>query len=335
MKIKNNRTFILPQIFGAGFTLVELITVIVIITLLLGVLMPALSEVKKLAGQTKQKAQIASIEMGLNLYKNDFGEYPPSHGSNETADTYQYSYNGAQTLAEAMFGQDLLGFNPDSNYTNEGADNTIPLTAAARHYAFNTMTPTERDASLSKRKGSYLDRTNIGVFTPKDIFGRDTYLSPGNVVKDRQVICDVFTTVSRNIDLGGGVIKTFKIGTPVLYFRANSSALNTELKNLFATDLENNIYNYLDNVCFLKLGKVTDKKIEHPLCPFISNPTSTADGRSFLTYIRDPMIPISDSSITTIIGTPVRPDSFILISAGYDGIYGTKDDICNFNPNLP
>ena len=27
---------------------------------------------------------------------------------------------------------------------------------------------------------------------------------------------------------------------------------------------------------------------------------------------------------------PCRPDSFILISAGYDGLYGTADDICNF-----
>ncbi len=27
---------------------------------------------------------------------------------------------------------------------------------------------------------------------------------------------------------------------------------------------------------------------------------------------------------------PYRPDSFILLSAGYDGLYGTADDVCNF-----
>jgi hypothetical protein len=27
---------------------------------------------------------------------------------------------------------------------------------------------------------------------------------------------------------------------------------------------------------------------------------------------------------------PVRPDTYILISAGWDGEYGTADDICNF-----
>ena len=28
---------------------------------------------------------------------------------------------------------------------------------------------------------------------------------------------------------------------------------------------------------------------------------------------------------------PYRADSYILISAGYDGLYGTRDDICNFD----
>ncbi|HSW02044.1 MAG TPA: hypothetical protein VLI39_17890 [Sedimentisphaerales bacterium] len=28
---------------------------------------------------------------------------------------------------------------------------------------------------------------------------------------------------------------------------------------------------------------------------------------------------------------PVRRDSHILISAGFDGLYGTADDVCNFD----
>ena len=49
----------------------------------------------------------------------------------------------------------------------------------------------------------------------------------------------------------------------------------------------------------------------------------------FYEYIADPKVS------TTTIKWPSRPDSYILISAGTDSLYGTRDDICNFDPNLP
>jgi len=299
-----------------GFTLLEILTVIVIIAILIGILMPALAQIKKLAKETKQKAQLGSIDVGINLYKNDFGEYPPSHGSNDPADSYKFSYCGAQTLAEAMFGQDLLGFHEESTYVNEGTNNTLPNTSPPRLYTFPGMTDPQRDASLSKRKEPYLDRTNIGVFTPRQIFNRNTYPSD-YLVSDRYVICDVFTAVSRTIKIGG-MEKTYKVGSPVLYFRANTSPENTELIPYLPTDLPinhaMNIYNYRDNYFLIMLKSIADGK-EHPL------------NGTFYGYIGDRMI----GNLTR----PVRPDSFLLISAGSDGLYGTKDDICNFEPNLP
>ena len=307
-----------------GFTLPEILTVMVIIAIMVSILMPALSKVKRLAKDVKQKAQIVSIEMGVTIYKNDFGEYPPSHGSNAPADSYSFSYCGAQTLAEAMFGQDLLGFHEESTYVNEGKDNTLANTYnPPRYYVFPGMTTNDRDASLSKRKEPYLDRTNISVFTPQDIFDTDTY-SPGMLVSDRYVICDVFTAVNKEING-----KTYKIGTPVLYFRANPSALNTQLIAPADGDpvrLAENIYNLRDNYFLLFLGKITDGK-EHPLFPKDTDMTKARSGERFYGFIGDPMIPN--------LNRPVRPESFLLISAGNDGLYGTKDDICNFDPNLP
>ncbi len=299
-----------------GFTLPELLTVIAIIVILIGILMPALAQVKKLAKETKQKAQLGSIDVGVTLYKNDFGEYPPSHGSNAPADSDCFPYCGAQTLAEAMFGQDLLGYSTDSNYTNEGINNTIPQTPIDRHYVYPGMTDVQRDASLHRRKDPYLDRTNIGVFDPCQIFNRNTY--PYHLVSDRYVICDVFTAVNREING-----KTYKIGTPVLYFRANPSPVNPELIPYLPTDFsanhEMNIYNYRDNYFLIMLKSIADGK-DHPL------------NGTFYGFIGDPMILRIDAATC---GRPVRPDSFLLISAGNDGLYGTKDDICNFNPNLP
>jgi prepilin-type N-terminal cleavage/methylation domain-containing protein len=314
-----------------GFTLPELITVVAIIAILIGVLMPALSQVKRIARETKQKAQIGSIEMGINMYRNDFGEYPPSDGYN--LGISNYSYCGAQTLAEAMFGQDLLGFHQDSTYVNEGIDNTLPNTSPPRLYVYTGIPDPCMDDSLSKRKGPYLDRTNIDIFTPHQIFDKDTYPAPYHVVSDRYVICDVFTAVTRNLDLNGDGVPDMKakIGTPILYFRANTSAVNTELippPNL--TRHVDNIYNYMDNYRLMQLKRIDGK--EHPLCPVDSDSTKSQNGEVFYGFISDPMIPKIDP---TTCGRPVRPDSFLLISAGSDGLYGTKDDICNFNPNLP
>jgi hypothetical protein len=42
----------------------------------------------------------------------------------------------------------------------------------------------------------------------------------------------------------------------------------------------------------------------------------------FYSYIRDPKVLAR--------AWPYRPDSYILISAGPDGLYGTNDDIRNF-----
>ena len=91
----------------SGFTVVELLTVITILALLVGILLPAVTAVKTAAKETKQRAQLTTIGMGLTAFKNDFGDYPPSDVND--------NYCGAQTLAEALVGRDLLGFNRNSN----------------------------------------------------------------------------------------------------------------------------------------------------------------------------------------------------------------------------
>jgi hypothetical protein len=46
------------------------------------------------------------------------------------------------------------------------------------------------------------------------------------------------------------------------------------------------------------------------------------------TYFYSPAYKLADPKIS--IPWPYRPDSYILISAGVDGVYGTDDDITNF-----
>jgi len=294
-----------------GFTLVELLVVLAIVAMLIGLLMPALGQIRKYAGTVKQKAQIGSIEIALSLYKNEpaFGQYPPSHGCESCLATDDANlYNGAQTLAEAMVGWDLLGVHPDTAYRADGLD----ISGNPTIYPSTSGEP--NITNLGKRKGPYLDRANIGVFKADQVF--NTY-----VVTNRFMICDTFT---KNRSIAG---KQYKIGTPILYYRANPSAINTQLidpASSFPINYRTNIYNYMDNFYLLISSYNNNNKNNN----FYDS--AGAKVANFFTFISDPMIPLA----TGALGRPQKPDSFILISAGPDGIYGTKDDICNFEPNI-
>ena len=62
----------------AGFTIVELLTVMGIIALLLGLLVPALNLVKDYSKEIQQSAQFHSIDVGLEMFKAEYERYPQS-----------------------------------------------------------------------------------------------------------------------------------------------------------------------------------------------------------------------------------------------------------------
>ena len=69
------------RVRGTGFTLVELLTVIAIIAVLAGILMPALSSAMRKAYEGKARSAISSLEVAISMYETDFGAYPPDGGS--------------------------------------------------------------------------------------------------------------------------------------------------------------------------------------------------------------------------------------------------------------
>jgi len=271
-----------------GFTLVEMLTVLAIIAMLIGLLVPTLSWVRKVARETKQKVQFTNINLGLTTFKNDYGDYPPSDGYCYLPFSFGFiDYCGAQKLAEALLGWDLMGFHPRSHFINDGGD----------VYAND-------EVNLKERVGPYLKFAITNTFKLGDLFD-DT-----GVLANRFVICDVFGVKKITIDT-----RTFTAGTPILYYRANTSS-----KRLRENPLKGDgIYDFRDNSYLTGLGKIGDITTIHPW----ANPV---DGKElFYEYIRDPKV-----SNASGIDWPYRPDSYILISAGADGIYGTSDDITNF-----
>ena len=105
---------------------------------------------------------------------------------------------------------------------------------------------------------------------------------------------------------------------PILYYRADTSKTLHDPTGTFPADANDYVYNYLDNDKLVALGPSPHKLGQ-------LEPHSFLDPAAFYEFTRDKKIDISVSD-----GRPYRPDSYILISAGFDGIYGTRDDITNF-----
>jgi prepilin-type N-terminal cleavage/methylation domain-containing protein len=309
IKISNGRS----KKFLTGFTLVELLAVLAIIAILVSLLIPALTMVRKVAKETQQKAQITTIELAIVAFKNDYGDYPPSHGWQVGGDNIDYDYCGAQTLAEALVGWDLMGFHPKSAWRDDGYDK------AGGRWTYDPAKSRDDNGdgtpdTLKERVGPYLELATANAFRLNQLFTNTSSLNPNTFV-----ICDVFG--AKSVTIGSKIVKA---GVPILYYKANTFSKTIDITVVSGYDKL--IYNRDDNMRLVYSVKEMADEAKYPSLPTPLNPL-TSTTFFYNKYITDPKVS------TTTIKWPSRPDSYILISAGADGLYGTRDDICNFDPN--
>jgi type II secretory pathway pseudopilin PulG len=278
----------------AAFTIIELLTVMSVIIILIGLLVPALNKVKWVAYKVKQKNQFHAIEVAMDLFNLEHEEYPPS-GATDDAGAF---YCGAMKLCEAMVGRDLLGFHPDSRFLADGTDG-----AGTQMYPVEGSIPDNLyRENLKAREGPYLKLSQVNAYRMEDL-----YSNTGPFAGSQFVLCDVYTRVESK--------STGKqVGMPVLYWRANVS--NT-LHAYSPVDNSVNIYNVDDNIELVRLGMPWMRPPPGgPLHQFASTPEKFYEETQ-------------NEKITTSV-RPHRSSSYILLSAGFDGEYGTPDDIYNF-----
>ena len=307
-----------------GFTIVELLTVMAVIALLIGLLVPALSMVKDYGKDIQQKSQFHSVGVGLEMFKTEFGNYPESFDNISpttppavaplTADPLHYG--GTHKLAEALVGYDLLGVHPKSGFRSDGRnyfpapvngylniyDTTAGINAGTLYYE------ADGNANINARKGPYVDLENANAFQMRDIYG--TNIAGFNGLNT--VVCDVY---SKSRTSGK------KTGMPVLYFRANAGNNFQDVTD--ALTYTNDIYNLDDNYQLLSLGTAESVAKIHKL---MDTTGGTTEYENFEQMILNEQV-LSASGVKR----PYRAGTFILISAGKDGIYGTSDDITNFS----
>lgn len=282
----------------SAFTIVELLTVMSIIIILMGLLAPAMNRVRRHATWMKQKNNFHSISVALEMFRNEFDGYPDSGPMDSATPPQQYC--GAMKLAEAMMGQDLLGFHPDSRFRSDGMDGgtpPVPLYVPATEKA--------------RKENVYLPLEQANAYKLKDI-----YSNPAPFYPERFVLCDEY---KRIVNLTTGK----RIGMPVLYFKANTSL---SLHDVTDENNPQNIYKYQDNDELVKLGMPWNPTAAHPMASTGTTPEGVAaDPKIF--YLET----LNEKIASITINKPYRADSFILMSAGFDGQYGTPDDVFNFD----
>ncbi len=327
----------------SGFTLVELLTVIAIITLLIGILVPSLSTSRATAIRAAIKAQINSIVTGCEMFRQDEGEYPKSNPFTygpfgnlaaqqaamdawEVRDASANPLQGAHLIVDAMVGRDFLGYDPKPGTTLGNSINSR---------WFPNPDPT--DGVRRPRRNAYIRPEGISTATlnkpPEDGFGvvPTTALGVPLPTADN-VLCPVF------ID---------KFGFPLVYFRANPKATQATpyMQNCGSSpDLDANIsggvYDGRDNAVFTSSRTAVDARHyiydanqpSPPLTP-AQFPAFPPLQNRFAEFIRSIRATTYTNANPPQIQQPrpVNADSFILLSPGKDGIYGTLDDVANFD----
>jgi prepilin-type N-terminal cleavage/methylation domain-containing protein len=341
----------------SAFTLVELLVVILIIGILVSILIPVVSSIRKKGYAAASLAQLNAIRGAIEAYQGTYNAYPgplPDHymyqlppGTPPLPTNIQPSPlgSGQITMSENMVlgvmgGLSDVGGNITFNIADVGnGPRNLSPGNPARHEAFY---------SNAKELSS-------GFFSDKvDNAGR-----PAPTCYD--------TNIPEFVD-------RFPEAMPILYLRARRGAkgVMSDQKNynaMNASDLyQYDVRQYYSYICdpsggnpsagiviggrkqdslatgggaFWQISKNDPRAgIGDPATGGTGDPLSSGKDKSgqllvnyAIAYFRDPST--STGSVTNETGNPRSKDSFILISAGPDRIFGTADDLTTFGSVIP
>ena len=351
----------------SGFSLVELLTVVFIISLLIGVLIPSLNAARTQAKKASTTNTIKAIDVALEMFKNDnesdfrqTNGYPPSFAHPPIP-----GYNFKSHLGQFPFLPDVSAGSPPTAY---GAHWLPAMLMGADNNGYVKRGSVPKTDKLNQQPWPWYDQDPLN--SGKMIERQSFYLDPGNVdTKPTEKLPgrenrDFFPEWDDAPDIRGieslpVIVDAFD--QPILYYVANKHGRPTNM--LEDERLETGDYNrkdpqqegvpyyfHQDNVGFTGRDDgvgpnagwtFSGRPQAHP----ISQSGAILDAReivqdenaaTFARYVMDRKTYLNLATSTTqSANAPLRPvnaESYLLISAGADGLFGNTDDVSNLPP---
>lgn len=315
-----------------GFTLVELLTVVAIIALLIGLLVPAIGKVRDHAKRASVENLLGAIGKGCEAFHANFERYPRSTALNPfEAASANVWLSGAQWLVLELAGADLKGY---VAMDKDRYFNTVnPQTTGVNEEDWRdwyALTPS--NANL-RRWGPYVELEGKLAVTPERYETEKGYALPD--------LLKAGTSDFSNKKLPM-VVDAF--GFPVLYYAANPHAKQPFTEWTGTTTVKTvGRYSQRDNEAFtgskegdapgydLGSGEVKSGQYHwlYDLGWSATDASKRPDAQTFAEKFYDRGLFEQHGGATGKVW-PYRPDTFLLISAGKDGIFGTSDDVTNF-----
>lgn len=359
-----------PSSFPKAFTLVELLVVVAIIAVLVGILIPVVGKIRISAQETSTRSLITQIESACQAYYGDYTAYPGPFSPGFMVQEVQTDLTSSEPIYDQQFQNPITDGNAQDGWNGLSGNDIKRLTGTE-----NLVLGLTGGLEFKTQNGRYgFNKDSLGLgamrFSTRRPGRSNAYMQNANL-SEGKFTDEVGALNPARDTIIPEFVDGFNNPIPILYLRARKSSgatgntLNADNNNVVVnrTNQQGLLgqYNLLEIAAYTQSSIGVGRKLKpadyraHEGSPVLNYPhglisvdptktmqkSDTANYRypyDAYAYLTEP-----SSNDTTLAAGNARmlrhqarkKDSFILISAGKDRVYGTEDDLTNFGSVLP